>query len=463
MKSRIAGIILSCLAGVAMLSGCGGGGSGSGGGGGGGAGTARGRIFLTDDLNAGFSNVWVSIKKIELVATVGGTTQVVYNDPNGVQVDLKTLRDASGAKFQFLQSSSIQRNSYSGIRVTVDKNLVVTSTGSAVGTAATFAGSGATSFTMELVFPFPRAIGVNGDDFIIDFDLSRWTLAGNVVSATGLTFIKQGESTGITDLSRHEARNYKGTVSNISGTAPTQTFTVSDGSNLVVVATSSTTKVTSNNGTVDPLISNGVQVVVRGVLNPTTSILSASKVKLMLDPSSSAVRARAKVLGTNETQITMVITDAEGFLPNQPLIVDVGLGGLYFGSKGNLISNIQFQSLLSVGSVIELEGSLNGNMFNVSKAKLEDGIDDSSVKGGVTLVNAQNGTFTITASEVDSAPIQLGTQVKVTTLDSTVFQMNGIVMTRSQFFTTFANGQTAKAEGVYNPDTQTIAAIRVRV
>ena len=96
-----------------------------------------------------------------------------------------------------------------------------------------------------------------------------------------------------------------------------------------------------------------------------------------------------------------------------------------------------------------------------AKAKLEDGIDDSAVKGGASLVNGAEGTFTITASEVESAPISIGTQVKVTTTDSTVFKLNGVLVNRSLFFSTFANGQTAKVEGVYNPETLTLAAVRV--
>ncbi len=461
MKIRLVSIFLLCLMLAALLSGCGGKGSSTSGGGGGSVG--RSRIILTDDLNTGFSHVWVSIKKVELVSVINGATTLAFSNPAGTQVDLRTLRDATGARFLFLQAGDLQIGTYSGLRVTVDKNVVVFPTGATVGTQATFQGSGATDFIMELSFPFARPLSTLGADFVIDFDLSRWSLSGSVVSATGLTFILQGNATASTDTSRYETGRLSGSITSLGGISPNQTFTLVGSSQSIVVVTSASTKIFSNDGTVSPILANGVTAEVQGVFNASANTILASSIKLRLDPAEGAQGASATVTSIAGSTVTVNIDKARGFLPTSQYTFSTSSGGVFFGTRGDVIPGAQFLALLSVGSGVDLEGTVSGSSFNISKAKLQNGMDDTTIKGQSSQVNAFDGTIVVSASEITNAPITIGTMVKVTTSDSTAFKINGIVMTRLAFFNNFGNGQLVRVEGVYDVTTNTLTAFDVRV
>jgi hypothetical protein len=115
---------------AALLTGCGGGGSGSGS-----VGTNLVSLFITDSLD-GNDHVWVTVKSVDLQSAGGATN--VFSNSAGVTVDLKTLRDATGARFQFLNQDTVPPGTYSGAKVTLDKNLVVFPHLAGVGTPMTF-------------------------------------------------------------------------------------------------------------------------------------------------------------------------------------------------------------------------------------------------------------------------------------------------------------------------------------
>lgn len=112
------------FAAAAILIGCGGGGSsvggtngatnggsngGTNGGNGGGSGALS--VFLTDSYESEHDHVWVTVRKIDIVGASGRTT--VYRDDVGKQLDLKSLRDASGARFAFVSSGLVASQTYS--------------------------------------------------------------------------------------------------------------------------------------------------------------------------------------------------------------------------------------------------------------------------------------------------------------------------------------------------------------
>src|SRR5689334_5975787 len=130
------------------LAGCGGSGTNA-------DGTSWGNLnlFIADEPSTSFDHVWVTLKKIEL--TGAGGSQTVFDDPQGTIVDLATLRDGTGSKFAFLSNPSVQAGSYSSVRATLDKNLVVFPSGAASGQNRVFAGFDADSGDKVLAATIP--------------------------------------------------------------------------------------------------------------------------------------------------------------------------------------------------------------------------------------------------------------------------------------------------------------------
>src|SRR4051794_37231979 len=93
--------VLALSVALAVVAGCGGGG-GSTSSTGGGGGSSSVRLFATDDMSTGFDHVWVNIKQVSLVGASGD--QTLFTDPNGRLIDLKTLRDSAGRRFDLLSN-----------------------------------------------------------------------------------------------------------------------------------------------------------------------------------------------------------------------------------------------------------------------------------------------------------------------------------------------------------------------
>lgn len=116
-------LMLGILAIVAI--GCGGGGGGSSVPGGGGNTTLS--IFASDSLSTDYDHVWVKIHRVSV-----GDRQV-FNSATGKVLDLKTLRDATGARFAFLDDSSLPAGGYDDVKVDLDKELTLVPVGTTTG------------------------------------------------------------------------------------------------------------------------------------------------------------------------------------------------------------------------------------------------------------------------------------------------------------------------------------------
>ena len=91
--------------------------------------------FITDSFREDYDHVWATILKIELVAA-DGTAMTLFDNTTGKTVDIKSLRDATGARFSFLDKKSIPVGSYTGLRITVASTVTLFPKGSATGTPA---------------------------------------------------------------------------------------------------------------------------------------------------------------------------------------------------------------------------------------------------------------------------------------------------------------------------------------
>ena len=451
MMSKLAKVILGIVA-VAAI-GCGGGG-----GGGSSSNGDSGNIFLTDDLNTGYDHVWVTIKEVSL-GKVGGGSTVVFSDPTGTTVDLRSLRDAQGKRFRFLSRDNGLSGQYDSVSVVLDDDVVLFTTGSSTGLARTFEGAVGGEKTLTATFS-AREFGPGNDDLIIDFDLAAWSDNGTQV--TGATILATADDVDFGDDNRHDRDNFPGFISGLSGTAPDQTFTLTRGNDTVVVQLSSDTEIHRSGGNGNPVLANGQHVVVRGHFDAASNMLVAERVKITgtSDDDEDEAFGNVSNIDGNAGSFDLEVLDVEDFLPSgDPIHVTTGGQTTFRNNAGVTVTKEEFFAGLTAGAQVEVEGSYDfaSNTLSATKVKIEDDGDDednAEVTGATSNVDSGIFSFQIAATEFSGLNVPPGTLITVQTSDSTEFRglSGGDIITKVQFFTslTASPGQLAEVEGNWN-------------
>ena len=451
----------AALAVLIGLLGCGGSGGASGG-------SNNMSVFLTDDLNAGYSAVWVRIHEVEL--EYSGGSDKVFDSSTGLEVDLRSLNSAGTNKFAFLNTAGLPSRNYTGAKVTFAKNLTLFPTAGAPQAVqfdpAFDTANGRSRVQFNFVAPVPSS---NGGSFVLDFDLANWTLAAGLVTPV----IKLHGGGGLDDPANHHAEDWHGTVSalsNLGNGAYTFTLTVSS-SVVLKVSVASTTVVMNSNGAGSPALANGQFVEVRGKFNRTSASVDASVVKVE-DSSSSGeqkVEGAVSAINSGAGSFDVAATDVRGFLPSAAVVHVTTTGTTHFFSdNGVSMTKDEFFTALSSGAKAEAEGSYASgtNTLAATKAKLEDhsGSDIwDEAKGGVTAFNAAAGTCSISVTEWEGFAFSSGTSLPIVTTGSTTYRdANGSSVTQAAFFGAMVNGSSVKVEGTFASGTMTAKRLEFR-
>lgn len=449
--------------------GCAGGGSSASGG------EGRASVFITDDLNTGFDHVWVSIKAVALTAPSG--ERVLFEDPAGRVVDLKTLRDAGGNRFVFLSQSNIPRGAYTGLRIVVDKDVVIYPAGATTGTDATFEGSASEDKTFSLAFPAGSKVLGTGDDLVVDFDLSSWSLNGSVVTAPGGQFLKVGDDRFLTNQERHENEDYHGVVSNLAGRGTDQTFTLTSRQSSFLVRMSRNVVIFNESGAPSATLANGQRVEVRGTFDAAGDFLVATGIKIEDQEDQDEDEAKGAAISPNVAAgtFTLAVTEVEGFLPSNVQVEVATTASTRFFTKGGVrITQAEFFVLISdtTPDEVKVDGSYNAstNTLVARKVKIEiddDDDDDGDLRGEIEgIASAENetaGTFQVTVMEWEGVPLSRNDVLTVSTSQGTRFRIESDNVSREQFFAAMANGARVKAEGRIDVSAKTVQATTVRL
>lgn len=362
------GLILAAMATTIALTGCGGGGTPTASGG-----TGRATILITDSFREDFSQVWATIYKVELVSD-GGSTVTVFEDATGKQIDLKTLRDSTGARYAFLSSASVPAGTYMGVKVTVGPTMSLIKSGSTTATSltvdTTLPKDASGNPIISTTFKAPKTLGSTATNIPIDFDLARFVLRGSNV----LPALAEGTGEGIDDHNRHESDDYHGAVSALSGTAPTLSFTLTqrDGTTVTVVTTAAT-------AVYGATLTNGVGVEVEGTLDTTTQNLVATKVEVRGTPSA-ALEDRPKAAGAasaiSGSSFTVTIREAEGFTPSGTTVtVVLDAGADLRGDAGTKYATpAAFLTALAATPSVAVSGTYDAttNTLTATRARIHD-------------------------------------------------------------------------------------------
>src|SRR5574340_835994 len=174
MKRTVVTItIIYLLAITILLAGCGGGGGATDATNSTGTPAAKSQavLYLTDSFREDFAHVWSTIYHVDLIPQSGAPV-ALFDNPNGVQIDLKTLRDSTGERFSFLGAAAIPQGTYSGIEVTIGASMQLFRSGAAVGNPLPVDSSIPTDATghpiLDLTFSVPKTFASGTHTVIVD-------------------------------------------------------------------------------------------------------------------------------------------------------------------------------------------------------------------------------------------------------------------------------------------------------
>jgi hypothetical protein len=395
------------LAAVVSIAGCGGGGGGTTSGG-----TGRLQAFAADDFRDDHQQIWATIYKVELLDATGAAV-TVFDDAVGKSMDLQQLHDNAGPRFAFLSDVAIAVGTYTQVRLTMGPEITRFPVGSTTGIKTPFAASltrnaaGNVLYTSTLDTPTVIAEGVTSK-LIIDFDLPHFVLANGEVTPK----VKRGDDSTLSDKSRHHDEDYHGTISGLTGAAPVQSFTLSNGAWKTEVSVDATTVVFYEKSQSSPALSNNLFVEVNGVFDSVTGVLKATKIKIE-DKSSGGqsngrgipeVKGLVSAPSTATRSFTIAVSESDDFVPTQSTVnVVVTDTTVFRAHRGVLLTEAEYFAGLGVTSIAEVKGSYNAATNTLtatlvkseSESESDDDSNEAEAKGKAISIDATAGTFTL--------------------------------------------------------------------
>ncbi|WP_395091221.1 DUF4382 domain-containing protein [Armatimonas sp.] len=370
---------LSIAMGALMLAGCGGGGTSA-------LTGSRATILVTDSPREDYGHIWATIYHVELTPQGGGAPVVVFDNAAGVTLDLRTLRDASGARYSFLSSATVPAGTYTGVSITVASTMQLIKTGQTTGTSLTVDASVARDVNGNAVIPVtfrsPKTISATATNICIDFDLARFIVRGSNI----LPSVVEGDGAGLSDPARHEKDDYHGTVSAISGTAPTLSFTLTMGSGQTVAVTT-----TASTALYGATLTEGAKVEIEGTLDTTAQTLVATKLEvrgtgsIADDWKTPRAGGVASALNAAAGTFTLTIQRAGGFtVAGTTVSVVTNASTVFRGDKGAMLAAADFYAALATTPNVGVEGTYDAttNTLTATKARAFDPRKDGIGKVG---------------------------------------------------------------------------------
>jgi len=414
--------------------------------------------FVTDDLTLLYDQVWVDFYGIDLVKS-DGTTVNLYKNAAGDHIDVRALNDGTNAIYRFMGSTPIPAGNYKGFTMVLGKTVTLYPKASTSPITATFPDELDTGTNQSLIkvdFAAPKTF-TDGEGFPIDFNLKAWSIkAGNKI----VWSIVKGDGTGLDDPNRHEQHGIEGEISELAGTAPTQTFTLlpkkaDDDDRKVPVTTNDKTVVIAATNSDSPTLATGQKVEVVGSFDTTTKTFVA--VLIRIRPATVVTEQGAHGLVTDaaaDGTFKLGVREAFGFVPAARQITVTTTGDtMFYDGSGQAITLDSFVS--SVKAATEPKAKIVGtydkpsNTFAATRVMLDktEAPLNVLVTGKVTEIHPTTDfSISLTGWEGFGGAANLG--AKIVLKETTTYQdIDEKAMTKEAFFAALAAGKVVSARG----------------
>lgn len=417
-------------------------------------------LFLTDDLNAGYDGVWVRVKRVEAIRADGVRT--VFEDAEGRAANVRALNRNGEGRFLFMGKCGVPRGVYTGVRITLAKEVVLFPTGVDQGQEREFADLDTSGDkVLEVAFAAPREIGPGENPLVLDFKLDEWVDDGTFVQ--GATVV-EGSSDGLDDPDRHEETEFKGVVTGLSGAAPNFQFQLNGEHGLhLTVSTDAETAFLNGDGSPNPELANGDKVLVHGKFTPGGEGVLAVSVRIRKsgggeDPH--RLVGSAMEWNAEAGFVWVKVREADGFLPNNGLVkVHVSPEGTRFAARGGVaLTQQEFFEILISHPGIEMfaEGSMvngDGAVFEAKAVQIKGEQEERRVAAAGQTVSLQPelGSFRMSLREWEGFHGESGQEIDVQTTPETEFKAaDGALMNQQQWFAALATGKKVLAKGTFS-------------
>lgn len=428
-------------------------------------------LFVTDSFSDKFDHVWVSIKKVELKLAAGGTREI-FADPQGVGVDLSSLRDESGPKYQFLNQLTMPAGTYTGAVITLDKNAVLFPTNTTTGHPEEFASQadGAKEAVLNVAFDPPKMLGTGHDDLVLDFDLSKWKDNGGKLTAVVTTSM----GAGLEAADRNREVVEEGVVNALKGDVPQQTFTLKNGkSTAIEVQTSASTALIGIAGAPSPQLTKGQSVEVSGVFDTNTRRMSAAAIKVVdpKAPASPEVEGVVSAIDLKNGTWNVTPSLTRGVLPLGIAIpVSISTDAHLTSPSGLSVSREDFLQGLSGAKDVSVlvTGAYDPvkNTLSATDARRENADSQPAVKvaGVVSNPKADAQTFSLIVTDYEGLLTKPGAAEVVSVTPTTTYaDLAGKALTPQQFFVGLASPTAAQISGVLDTSSGNVVANSVKL
>lgn len=322
-------------------------------------------LFATDGPREDFAHIWATIYQVTLVPQSGAPI-VVFDDPSGQAIDLRTLRDSSGERFSFLGSATIPEGTYTGVTVAIGATMEFfrnnSTTSESLAVDNTLPRDDAGHVLLQLMFRVPRVLNEATNLLVLDFNLARF-----IVRASGvLPALEEGNPAALGDPARHNPGEYCGIVGNLNGTAPDLTFTLTNprGQSVTVVTTASTAVYGTGS------LANGVFVCVRGIWDASTQRLLATRLAVCpAGPPPVGIAGIASNVNATAGTFDVTVQHARGLVPRRvTLSVTTNSATVFRAADGSTQTASEFFATLAgaTNPLVEVAGTYDPTAHTVA-------------------------------------------------------------------------------------------------
>lgn len=427
-------------------------------------------VFITASTGGKWDAAWATVLKVELI-DVQEKAVTVYDEQGGTSLELTHLaggKEGKDRKFSLLTVANVPGGkSYIRARITFAKGFELFDAGATTAKTTLLADTVGQDAEQRPVLSFPlerpRDLGNGHEDLVIDFDLSKTSVAGERI----VPKLREASGDAVATLSSQEAGTFAGTVGEITGPVNERTFNLTlTGGRTISVQANDATPFYNDGAAPNPELLQGKKITVRGVFDTTAKRVVATEVRTYADnttPSADTAEATGLASSVNAQAGSFVLTasQVEGLTPSFKAVTVTMASDAVLRSRGGLLLKSEdfYKAVAGRGTLVRVEGTYEPvtGTFKATRAHLEEAVFNPSreveVKGTPTEADAQAGTLAVGSWTLwqGLAGRGEGKSVPITTTAATQFvDDKGAYLAAANFFNGAKSGEkSVRVVGVY--------------